>query len=78
MNLLDPLIASLRARLTKLERNQLATREGIVTQNSPMMVRLDGDSVNTPVRPLVTASVGSRVLCMKAGFRYYMIGQVLS
>lgn len=76
MSLLDPLIASLRARLTKLERNQLTPREGIVTQNTPMMVRLDGDSVDTPVRQIAHASVGSRVLCMKLGFRYYMIGQV--
>lgn len=78
MSLLDPILRDIRTRLTRLERSHPRPREGRVTQTSPMQVRLDGDTVDTPVRPLVTASVGSRVLCMKAGFRYYMIGQVLS
>lgn len=76
MSLLDPIVASLRARLTKLERSYPRPREGTVTQSHPMQVRLDGDSVDTPVRQIAHASVGSRVLCMKLGFRYYMIGQV--
>src|SRR5690625_2194709 len=76
MSLLDPLIASLRTRLTKLERSYPRPREGTVTQSHPMQVRLDGDSVDTPVRQIAHASVGSRVLCMKLGFRYYVMGQI--
>lgn len=74
MSLLDPIVASLHARLTKLERNQLTPREGVVTQADPMMVKLDGDTVSTPARPMVSAGEGKRVLCIKVGLRWYAIG----
>lgn len=76
MSLLDAALAPLRARMTKLERSHPAPREGKVTQASPMQVRLDGDSVDTPVRSLVNLEVGARVLCQKINFRYYVMGQI--
>lgn len=76
MSLLDPILSSIYARLSRLERAQLTPREGIVTQNMPMMVKLDGDTASTPVRPMVSAGEGTRVLCIKAGLRWYAIASL--
>src|SRR5690625_5768577 len=76
MSLLAPPLPARRTRLTRLERSYPRPRDGTVTQSHPMQVRLDGDSVDPPVRQIAHASVGSRVLCMKLGFRYYVMGQI--
>lgn len=60
-----------------LDEQALAPRWGVVTQASPLRVKLDGDVTHLPITPASLVgglSVGHRVLCLLAGRQLIVMG----